>query len=71
MHESDDDFAFVTAGSHSTYPAAIEFIYSVQYFFPKSKIAIFDIGLTQDERDFVRYHILINLATMIALLQRN
>lgn len=53
MHESDDDFAFVTAGSHSTYPAAIEFIYSVQYFFPKSKIAIFDIGLTQDERDFI------------------
>ncbi|XP_012938971.1 uncharacterized protein LOC101848295 [Aplysia californica] len=53
MEEADDDFAFVTAGSHSTYPATIEFIYSVQYFFPKSRIGIFDIGLTSDEREFI------------------
>ncbi|XP_059174575.1 uncharacterized protein LOC131954802 [Physella acuta] len=52
-HESHDNFAFVTAGSHSTYPATIQFIYSVQYFYPESPIAIYDIGLTSDEKLFI------------------
>ncbi|XP_013095240.2 uncharacterized protein LOC106078775 [Biomphalaria glabrata] len=53
MHESDDHFAFVTAASHSTYLAVLQFVYSVQYFYPESKIAIYDIGLTSDERQFI------------------
>ena len=53
MHEKDDDFAFVTAGSHSTYPATLEFIFSIQYFYPESSIAVYDIGLIPEEKDYV------------------
>ncbi|CAL1537680.1 unnamed protein product [Lymnaea stagnalis] len=53
MHEADDNFAFVTAGSHSTFPATIQFIYSIQYFYPDSSIGIYDIGLTSDEKTFI------------------
>uniref|UniRef100_A0A0B7AWZ8 Uncharacterized protein n=1 Tax=Arion vulgaris TaxID=1028688 RepID=A0A0B7AWZ8_9EUPU len=51
--ETHDDITFVTAGSHSTYHATIKFIHSVQYFYPQHKIAIYDIGLTSDERTFI------------------
>ncbi|RUS88482.1 hypothetical protein EGW08_003740 [Elysia chlorotica] len=53
MHEKDDDFTFVTAGSHSTYPAAIEFVYSIQYFYPDSNIAVYDIGFTKEEKNYI------------------
>ncbi|BFZ00632.1 hypothetical protein BsWGS_03671 [Bradybaena similaris] len=51
--EPHDDITFVTAGSHSTFHATLQFIYSVQYFYPRSTIAIYDIGLTSEEKDFI------------------
>ncbi|XP_067670452.1 uncharacterized protein [Haliotis asinina] len=54
IHESEDDFAFVTAANSDTYQGALRFIYSVQFNFPKAEIGIFDIGLSQQEASFIR-----------------
>ncbi|XP_046349911.2 uncharacterized protein LOC124130899 [Haliotis rufescens] len=54
IHETEDDFAFVTAANSDTYGGALRFIYSVQFNFPKADIGIFDIGLSQQEASYIR-----------------
>ncbi|XP_046573100.1 uncharacterized protein LOC124281127 [Haliotis rubra] len=54
IHETEDDFAFVTAANSDTYQGALRFIYSVQHNFPNAEIGIFNIGLSQQEASFIR-----------------
>ncbi|CAG5118161.1 unnamed protein product [Candidula unifasciata] len=68
LSEPHDDITFVTAGSHSTFYATIQFIYSVQYFYPRSTIAIYDIGLTSDEKAFIKSLCNTVLASMLLKL---
>ncbi|KAL8617465.1 hypothetical protein ACOMHN_018946 [Nucella lapillus] len=50
MHEADDHLAFVTAGSDRTWAALQQFVYSIQYFYPDSEIGIFDLGLSDKNK---------------------
>ncbi|XP_076453467.1 uncharacterized protein LOC143288726 [Babylonia areolata] len=48
VHEADDHLAFVTAGSDRTWGGLLQFIHSIQYFYPDSDIGIFDLGLSRE-----------------------
>ena len=51
IHEKDDHLAFVTVALDKTsYLALVEFVYSVQCFYPDSQIGIYDIGLKDEHR---------------------
>lgn len=54
MQELDDHLAFITAATDSTsWLAILQFIYSVQYFYPHSDIGVYDLGLSEDKRNKV------------------
>ena len=54
MQELDDHLAFITAATdHTSWLALLQFVYSVQYFYPSSDIGVYDLGLSENKRQKV------------------
>ena len=61
MVEKDDHLAFVTTARDRTFAAVLQFVYSVQYFYPGSEIGVFDLGLSGEKRKEVSGNIAVFL----------